>query len=196
MNLNVKITLYVFIPIAFALGFLLSKFFIVIPIASFDTKIDIIELSSLFVSIVIAFMIPFFVTKIIEDNRGIKADLIDELKDLLKILNKIKEVVSSSHTNGSFKTADRDSIVFTFEEADQKVNSFQEQISVGFPERSKKTNDKLKVLYFEYHKFLTGGELMPSQFKKVDGRFNRDNNTAHSKVETGIKTIIQEIHKF
>lgn len=196
MNFQSKIVLYIFIPIAFALGILVRKFSEILPNSTFQTQINILDLANLLVSLLIAFMIPFFVTKIIEDNRGVKACLIDELRDLLKILIKIRDVVSNAHINGSFKVADRDNIIYTFDEAELKVNSFQEQIRVGFPEKSKKTNNKLKALFFEYQNLLTSREIATSTFKKVDDRFNRENNTAHSKIETGIKTIIQEIHKF
>ena len=54
----------------------------------------------------------------------------------------------------------------------------------------------LTKLLYDYKEYVTGGELMLSSFIAVNDRFYRESNTEHSKIETGLKKIIQQIYKF
>ncbi len=191
-----KITTITIVAISFTAGIALDRFFKDFPYLKLDPKINILNLANLLVTIIIAFLIPLYITKLIEDKRGIKTFLVNEFKELIAILIEIKKIVSDAHTKGIFETCDRDKINYTFHEAELKTNSIREQIKVAFAENADETNKNLTELLFNYKNYLTGGELMNSSFVKVDERFYRESNTEYSKIETGLKTSIQKIYKF
>jgi hypothetical protein len=195
MGLQNKIIFFAFLFIAFVSGITLDRFFQDFPYLKLDPQINILSLASLIVTIVIAFLIPISITKLIEDKRGIKAFLVDEFKELIIILNKIKTIIVDAHGKGIFETHDRDNINYIFHEAELKTSSIREQIKEAFGEKVEETNKNLTDLLFSYKDYITGGELMNSSFTKVEDRFYRESNTEYSKIETGLKTEIQKIQK-
>lgn len=176
------------------IGVLLDRCFKDFPYLQLDPKIGILDIVTLLITITIAFMIPFFVTKILDDKKGIKNLLIDEVKGLIVITAGIQKVISDSHILGEFKPEDRDRINYIFHEAELKISSIQEQIDIADGD-SEKIGEKLKDLLFVYKDYLTGGELMLSTFRVVNDRFYMENKTEYSKIETGLKTIIQKLYK-
>jgi hypothetical protein len=76
MGLQNKIIFFAFLFIAFVSGITLDRFFQDFPYLKLDPQINILSLASLIVTIVIAFLIPISITKLIEDKRGIKASLV------------------------------------------------------------------------------------------------------------------------
>lgn len=144
----------------------------------------------------IALAIPFLVKKGIDDNRGIKSFLVDEVKELIEITKSIKEVVSSSYSSGTFQPSDKDTILTNFHSAQQKLGSIQDQLKISFESESKKTIEDMKSALSNYKQYLTGGEMMWSSFTSVSHSFNNENNSEYSKMETILKASIHHIHKF
>ena len=196
MSLRSKsIYLFIFL-VGLGFGVLIDRLIKYYPYLSLDCKINAFDVANLFVTIVIAIMIPFFVSKLIEDKRGIKAMISEEIKELILIILDIKEVVSNSHRKGVFEVEDRDSINYKFHEAELKAYSIITQVNESFKSNSKETKETVISLLFGYKDYLTGGELMQSSFTKVDQRFLRENNTEYYKTETGLKTLIHRVCKF
>lgn len=184
------------ILLSFILGILLDRCFKNFPYLELDPKVGVLDLATLLITIAIAFMIPIFVTKIIEDKKGIKIFFVDEVKELIFILSEIKKVISDAHGLGEFKPTDRDKINYIFHTAELKIVSIREQVEIAFKNKAEETGTALVDSLFEYKDYLTGGELMLSTFVKVDERFYKENNTHYSKLETKLKTLTQKIYKF
>ena len=180
----------------FGTGIFFDRLFINFPLLQLDPKINILQIASLVVTVVIAFLIPLYVNKLIEDKRGAKSFIIEELKELIKITFKIKDVISNAHEIGVFTSKDRDTINYIFHEAELKIFSIQEQIKEAFEHNVENTSKNLSSLVSVYKEHVTGGELMHSGFNKVDERYYRENNTKYSKLETGLKKFIQSVYKF
>ena len=195
MKFKDEITFSIFIPIAFAIGILLDVF-IKLPNKYFQTQINIVELANLLATILVAFLIPLFISKIIDDNKSIKACLIDELKALLNTIHGANEIIVSAYDKGSITKKDKDKIIWIQTETELKITSFQEQINIAYKNQAKSMCDELKKYCVDYMDFLTGDNVMLSSFKKVDITFLRSNKIKYSNVETGIKTLIQKVHKF
>jgi len=196
MKITEKIKILGLVIISFTFGCLIDRSFLDFPYLQLESKINILDIFSLLVTVAIAFMIPFFINKLIEEKRGLKSFLIEELRELIKIINKIKTIISDAHTKGSFDLKNRDDIIYTFHEAELKVASIREQLDVVFDNKSECLCKTLTDLVLTYSGYVTGGELMTSSFVRVDERFYRENNTQHSKIETGLKKLIHEIYKF
>lgn len=166
-----------------------------VPKISLDWNTGVIDLVNLLVTIFIALMIPLLLTKFLENQREVKNLIIDEMKELLKLIAEIPGVIHGAQQEGKYTSKDRDAIVRGFHKADLKLNSIIEQVSEAFPKKSKEIISCLKEPYNAYHSFITGGELMTSKFKQVDDRCYMSTNTEYSKVTTCIKTTIQRIYK-
>lgn len=195
MKVKERIILWIILPAVFIAGYFGNVLF-TLPNKYFQKEINIIELLNLFVTIIIAFLIPMFIGKFLDDNKSIKSCLIDELKIILTTLSHANDVIIKAHQKKSFTQKDRDTIVWIETETELQITSFQKQIEVAFKKESTKTCESLKKCVPKYMSFLTGGDLMLSSFKKVDTSFLRLNKIAFSNAQTDVKTLIQEIYKF
>jgi hypothetical protein len=181
--------------IVFLSGMIIDRAIKFYPLLKLDKQINILDLGTLLATVAVAFMIPLYVTKIIEDTRGVKKMLVDELIELLEIVKEINIVISQSYNRGSFSSQNRDDIIHIFNSMELKVDSITSQTAEAFGERSGSLNRKIKDLVINYQDYITGGELMVSRFVRVEERFYRESNTEYSKIETGIKTLMQAIYK-
>lgn len=181
--------------IVFISGMLIDRSIKYYPFLKLDKQLNILDFGTLLATVAVAFMIPLYVTKIIEDTRGVKKMLVDELRELLDITEKIRNIISQSYNNGSFSSSDRDNIIHVFNNMELKVDSITSQTTEAFRGRSNLLNQKVKDLVINYQDYVTGGELMMSSFVKVEERFYRESSTEFSKIETGIKTLMQTIYK-
>lgn len=181
--------------ILFLSGMLIDRSIRNYPVFRLDAKLNVLDAGTLLATVAVAFMIPLFVTKLIEDTRGVKQMLIEELKELLCITKEIRGVLNKSYLSGSFSDTDRDNIVRIFNEMEIKVDSVVSQTSEAFGSKAQRLNQDMKNLVISYQDFITGGELMMSSFVKVEERFFRESNTEHSKIETGLKTLMQTLYK-
>lgn len=182
--------------LAFALGAIVDRLIKVYPYLQLDAKIGILDVASLLVTITIAVMIPFLLDKFIEDKKGIKSLLIEELKELIAIVENAKSIISEAHSAGVLTPEDKDKILNLFHEAEIKAGSFEQQVEIGFKHKYSEIKKSVDDLLFDYKDFLTGGELMNSGFIKVENSFLRQNNTEYSTLETGLKVLIQKIYRF
>lgn len=173
------------------IGYVLKHY----PYLTLDKDVNIIDLAMLVATIAIAFMIPIYIQKFIEDSKGVKASLVEELKELVILISSIKRIITDSHANGSFAVKDRDDILFVIYEAELKITSIEEQFKIAYESKCEEFANALKGFLYGYQDYLTGGEMMLSSFIKIDDRFYRENSTEYSKIETGIKTLIQRVHK-
>jgi len=195
MSKKTKIILVIILILVFLVGATLGFIWKDLPFVKFNPEIKIYEIANLFLTVAIGITIPLLVKKWIEDNRSVKSVLVDEIKNIIGTLDKIKTIISSCHSCSTITKEQKDEINYLFHKSELQINSLNEQLKISFESQGKKIIEKLKVNYHLYKDYLTGGELMLSSFVKVDDRFYREHNTEQSKIETYLKTIIHQIHK-
>lgn len=178
------------------MGMFIDRILVNFPFLTLDPKVNVVDLAGLIVGVVIAFLIPFSVSKLIEDKRGIKTFLIDEIQDLIKTAAKVKSIICDAHNEGSFTKKDRRKILYIFHEAELKVHSINEQVKEAFEKEAESTKQTLIGLLFQYDRDITGGELVFDHFTEVDERFYKESNTNYFKIETGLKRLLQKVYKF
>lgn len=165
-------------------------------IYTIDKSINILDLLSVLVTIVIAFSVPFLVKKAIDDNRGIKSLLIDEFMDLIEIAKKNHSLVSDLFSKNQKITSEhRDKVLENFFDIELKLDSLDGQFSISYPSKADVLNDAQQS-YFEYKRFLTDGKFMRSKCENVDYDFYRDAKNAFAKFQKDIMQKIHEIHRF
>lgn len=165
------------------------------PFFKWDNQVNVISLLSLVISIVIAFLIPFSVSKIIEDKRIIKMFFIDEFKQLIDISAKVNSIIAEcySRSDHNIEPADKDRIIYHLHLAELKLSSINQQLESVFHRKSADIEKKLTSSYIDYDRNVSGGELMNSDFYVVDTRFLRESQNEFSKFETAIKTTLQNV---
>lgn len=166
------------------------------PLLTLDKSVSIVDIASLFVTIFIALMVPFLVERVIEAQKGIKSDIVNELKELIEIIKRIKQIITKAHTNQQLIPDDKDQIIYAFYEAELKVELIGELIDVAFKKHGADAKEELKKILLRYKNYLTGGELMSSTFQSVDDRFLKESNTEYSKIDTGLKKFIQKVYRY
>ncbi len=178
----------------FASGVMVGHIVYDFPFLTLDHEVNIVSLINLVVTVVIAFMIPFFVSKILQDSRDIKEYLISEVKELIELNKKVKKILVKAYLANTFSVNERNEIIHAFHEIELKVGSIQEQMRL-FSKTAEAISNDMKIALFKYKDFMTGGRLMLSTFVKVDDAFYQECGDEHMKIETIFKTSIQKIHK-
>lgn len=195
MSRNYRFLVVAFVLIAFVAGSCIGFIWSDLPYVKFNNEIKIYEVFNLLLTIGIGLSVPFLLKKWIEDNRPVKTALAEEVKILLNYFDEIKSSMTVFHVNKSITQADKDKINYKFHQAELKIDSLAGQLDVSFSSQSKAMIADLREKYHVYKDFLTGGELMLSNFITVDDRFYREHNNALAKLDTHLKTLIHKIHK-
>ena len=196
MGVSDKFQCFIFLLLGLTLGLVTTKIYNNLPYFDWDKEVDVIALINLIVTIVIAFLIPLTIKKLVEDNRHLKGALIEEIKILIEILKGIKKIIQECHERGDITAKDKDRVNYIFHEADLQLNSIRSQLGISFPKKSESLTSDLTDKYFEYHSDLTGGLLMTSKFTVIDDQFRRKHDTDFSNLVTDLKKAIHQIHKY
>ena len=187
----VGILLAIFLISGIAIGIVWKD----LPLVTFNSELKLSEVANFILTLTLGIVIPFMVKKWIEDNRSVKSTLVEEIKNIIYTLSKIKSIIDTCHSQNLITKEQKDEINFLFHESELQINSFDEQLKISFPNAHNSLATSLKKNYHEYKDYLTGGELMLSAFDKVDNRFYREHKTELFKIETHLKTVIHRIHK-
>ncbi len=166
-----------------------------LPYVKFNPELKLSEVANFILTLTLGLVIPFMVKKWIEDNRAVKSALVDEIKNIIYTLNKIKSLIDTCHNSNNISKEQKDDINFYFHESELQINSFEQQLKISFPNECNSITQNLKSNYFQYKDYLTGGELMLSSFERIDSRFYREHKNELFKIETHLKTLIHKIHK-
>ncbi|MHB8260381.1 MAG: hypothetical protein ACYDCN_15870 [Bacteroidia bacterium] len=178
------------------IGLVIGFLFIDFPKIEFDNHMRLYEICNLVLTLGIAISIPFIVKKSIDDKRAIKTFLTDEVKETLKYLVKSKELINNCYVNGALTKQNKDTIIIDFDNLGLQINSLKEQFEISFKPESQTLMAELTETYLNYHRFVTGDELMREAYDKIDIGFNRDYKTHYNKLELQLKRLIHKFHCF
>ncbi len=155
-------------------------------------KTDGIALDQLFTIIITLFVgwyIPSKISKIIEDKRIIRNQLVDEINTFLNFIKEVKIKVNRCFATSSITLDDKTEINLLFEEADLLLDNLRVQIEVV---NNQICNNALQA-YYNYWQYVTGGNLMNSSYMVVDLVFNSRIIVEHYKLEIVFKQLAQSI---
>jgi len=174
-----------------AIGFFIKNW----PNIEFNREIKIYEVFNLLLTASIGILIPFFIKRLIEDNRHVKNNLIEELKSTLRETECIKDKIRFCHNRNKISAIDKDEINFLFEQSDIKLHCLCELFISTYDNETKAIRTELKDMYMAYWKFVTGGELMTTRFTSISEDFYRRHNEAFSQYEIKVKQTINKVHR-
>ena len=161
-----------------------------------DNTINTLSFISLLVTIVIAIFVPFLIKKVIDDNRGIKALIIDEVKELIHLVEQNHKIIADLYSKGTvIENHHRDTVRNNFYDTELKIDSLQSQLEVSYPSK-KQTSKEIFDQYLKYKQFLTDGKFMLSSYVNVDYDFYRDEKNSFAEFQKILITHIHKIHKF
>lgn len=184
-----------FCALLFIGGIAIGVFIKDYPIIQFNKELKIYEVFNLILTAAIGLLIPFFIKRWIEDNRQVKNNLIDELKDALREVAIVKDKIKFCYHNKAISQSDKQEITVMFEQADLKIQCLEQQFIESFDIETKTIRAEIKTEYLAYWKLATGGEIMNAKFKSVNENFFRRHNECFTKVETKIKQAINKVHR-
>lgn len=161
-----------------------------------DNTINTLSFISLLVTISIAIFVPFLIKKAIDDNRGIKLLIIDEVKELIKLVEKNHKIIAELFSqNIKIENNHRDEIRENFFDTELKMDSLKSQLEVSYHSKDK-LQKQIFEDYLKYKQFLTDGKFMMSSYLNVDYDFYREEKNAFAKFQKNLVVYIHEIHKF
>lgn len=161
-----------------------------------DNTINTLSFISLVVTVIIAFLVPFLIKKAIDDNRGIKALLIEEINELICTAELNHKIISDLFANSTeIDSSHRDGVLENFFDIELKIDSLSAQFDISYPSKSKILEQVVNHC-LEYKRFLTDGKFLLSKFTHIDADFYREEKNAFAKLRKELVTKIHEIHKF
>jgi hypothetical protein len=196
MSQSKKVIISVLLLVSFFGGVLLGFVIKNGNIIEFNREIRISEVANFLLTIGLAFLIPFFIKKWIDDGRFIKGVLVDEVKNLISTLSQIKIIITNCNQNNKITKDQKYEINAIFHEAELNIDSLNTQLTISYSNHSKTLHLEISKVFNKYKDFLTGGDFMNKNFDKISSDFLREHNTEYSKLTTYLKTIIHEVHKF
>ena len=161
-----------------------------------DNTINTLSFISLLFTVSIAIFVPFLIKKAIDDNRGIKALLIEEIKDLICLVEKNHRIISDLYSSsGNIESTHRDMVRENFFDAELKRDSLRSQLEISYPTKKELRKNVFDYI-IKYKQFLTDCKFMMSSYTSVDHDFYRDEKNAFAEFQKELTTSIHKIHKF
>lgn len=161
-----------------------------------ENKINTLDFISLLITICIALFVPFLIKKAIDDNRGIKSLLIDEVKELICLVEENHKIISGLYSQSTIiENKHRDTVRENFFDAELKLDSIRSQLEISYPSK-KDFSEKIFSNSIKYKQFLTDSKFMMSSYTQVDHDFYREEKNAFAAFQKALMSQIHEIHKF
>ncbi len=161
-----------------------------------DNKINTLDFISLLITICIALFVPFLIKKVIDDNRGIKSLLIDEVKELICLVEENHKIISELYSQSTtIEGEHRDAVRENFFDAELKLDSIRSQLEISYSSK-KDFSEKIFDHSIKYKQFLTDSKFMMSSYTQVDYDFYREEKNAFAGFQKALMSQIHEIHKF
>lgn len=184
------------ICIIFFVGFILGVILNDIPHFTLDKEIQIFPIINSLITILLALSIPFWITKQLDDNKGIKSFLTDEVSLVSNELEKIKVKLEQCYKTGTLTKEDRQEINLLFEQLDKRIDIITKQLEFSYSNKSKEDRTELKIANSVFWKSITAGELMSSKFRKITPQFWKMSMESYYKYEFEIKMLAHKISKY
>ena len=161
-----------------------------------DNTINTLDFISLLVTIAIACFVPFLLKKAIDDNRGIKSLLIEEVEDLISLVEENHKIISDLYSQETIvENKHREAVRDNFFDAELKVDSIRSQLEISYQSK-KDFSQKIFDHVIKYKQFLTDGKFVMSSYTKVDYDFYREEKNAFAGFQKALMSQIHDIHKF
>ena len=148
------------------------------------------------VTLSIAFVIPYLITKRLDDSKGIKQFLIAEVGNYCSELGKVRNKLEVCYQSQSFSNEDKKQINMQLDYLDKKVGSLAEQLNFSYPNSSSSDIQQLKDANADFWKKLTGGEFMDKNFVQITPQFWKESFGAFCECESKIKMLAHHISKY
>lgn len=170
-------------------GFLIGNNFSVGFLKIKTDGIALDQLLTIVVTLGIGWYIPSQLSKVLEDKRVIKNLLVEEISSYLIFISNVKKNLSDCLISGVISDAEKRQINLIFEESDLLLNNLQTQTEIIDKTLCNKAIDS----YLDYHRLVTGGQLMNASFNQVDQVFYSKVVTEHYKLDITFKKLAQEV---
>ena len=168
-------------------------FFARLKFIEFDNSVNVLSLIQVIITLLFGALLPILVNKIIDDSKGVKHLILDEMTKFLDETKKIKLFLNELNAKGEISGDDKDKIRAMINNSELLITSVTEQMSIAFKCESlkKRLNDE----FIKYQYDVAGGELMNSNFTKINYTYLNFTNVSHSHFDTEVKKMMQEIYK-
>lgn len=184
---NIAIYFFIFIS-----GILIGNSILFsIPI-NVSMEINIYQVLSLVITIIIALSVPLFINKVVDNNKNCKIFIVNELNNLLSTLKKLGKCFNNSNST-LFDEEKRQDILLMFFKFDQQFENIEMQLNKIFKNEITIPSE-VKQCYFEYHNHVTGENgIMKDGFMANDD-FIRNEISMSLILQKNIKDIIYNVY--
>jgi hypothetical protein len=155
--------------IGIVIGFFIER----ITHIKFLTEINPVDFANLFLTLIIAMLLGYFIEPSNASSRAEKDLHIDQLKAIKEIAKDIHTFLISSYNNNPLKQNDKDKMIALFRSLSNQVDLFLSQAEhskFNFVIGQKK---EITSQLFKFKKALTGGQFTLDTFNYANSGFNK-----------------------
>ncbi len=164
------------------------------PLITWNKEVKIADVGEILATLSVGIIIPIVATKWMDVNRNVKFMLVDECKEALESVKKIKAKIDYCYINKSISSSDKDEIITLFTNSELVFGNLQDCVKSAFSNKVDFICGDILEESIKYWKTVTGGDLMISTYVKIDDVFYKAHNLAWSSFEHKVKKAILTIH--
>ena len=155
--------------IGIVIGFFIER----ITHIKFQSEINPVEFANLFLTLIIAMLLGYFIEPSNASSRAEKDLHIDQLKAIKEIAKDIHTFLVSNYNNNPLSQNDKDKMIALFRSLSNQVDLFLSQAEhskFNFVINQKKD---ITIQLFKFKKALTGGDFTSDTFNYTNSGFNK-----------------------
>lgn len=162
----------------------------------FEERVSLVEILSLFVTLVLGTVYPFVLKRLIDDQSELKNKLSNELDILSSYSFKVKDVFDKCIVeNRNITSSEKKFVTLQFEEIDLQIDALLEMVHVAYPTHHPSISQTVKEANRQFWEFTTSEKIMRDAFI-LDEDFNVDFSREWKRFHNTIKSVSLKIHTF
>lgn len=180
----------ILVAIGVSIGIALRNF----NLFKLEEQINIIDLATLLVTIFLAFYIPAFLSKHMENLRFEKEVIIKKIIALQSSFNEVNKLVTECVQKNAVSQSKCHLIINSFTSISNELETVITLINYSHPKKLKPELTELKTFRREYKNLVTGGQFQHQNFK-YSALTKKEEEKLFNKIDHSICMLIFKINR-
>lgn len=159
-----------------------------------EDKINIVDLATLLVTVILAFYIPMYIDKKMQNSRYEKDVIIRKIEALQSSFKEVNKLVTECVQKGSVSQANCKLIINSFTSISNELGSVISLIEYCYLKKLDNELTELKSLRKEYKDLVTGGKFQQRNFK-YSALTKKDEEILYNKIDKAICMLIIKVNR-
>jgi hypothetical protein len=174
------------------LGFIIKNF----PFIKWNKEVKIYEVFQIAGTLFIGLVIPFFIKKWIEDGRAMKSLFVEEVKEIVVEIKKIRESLNAFYKKETIDGNDKNFIIYLLNQIENLLSTLGTKLTEHYGDVVTRDYNICVDAYNALSDSLTGEDFMADNFKTIDLQFLSDNDLRLNILVSEIRSLAIKLQKY